>query len=78
MLQQIRFIHNVTHFGLGTVERSFLPNVGMTLRVSKGNTQIYIVKHVHIDYCAFKQNDQDYISVYVEEYILLENDLLVK
>ena len=78
MNQQLCFIHSVTHFGLGNIKKSSLPRVGMTLRIPQ-NTQIYIIRHVHVDYNAYSTNDDwDYVSVYVEEYIPSENDSWAK
>jgi len=75
MFKEINFVHSVTHFGLGKVERTLIPSVGMTLRVPN-NTQIYIVRHTHIDYDIF--HGEDYITVYIEEYIPSENDSWAK
>jgi len=70
MWKEINFTHSISHFNLGSVERISMPVVGMTLRIPN-NTQIYIVKHVHIDYHPFRQ--EDYVTVYIEEYIPLES-----
>jgi len=75
MFKEINFVHSVTHFDLDKVERTLIPSVGMTLRVPK-NTQIYVVRHIHIDYDIF--NGEDYITVYIEEYIPSENDSWAK
>jgi len=75
MFKDINFVHSVTHFNLGKVNRTLIPSVGTTLRVPK-NTQIYIVRHTHIDYNI--SYGEDYITVYIEEYIPSEDDSWAK
>jgi hypothetical protein len=75
MFKEINFVHSVTHFGLVKVERTLIPSVGMTLRLPY-DPQIYVVKHMHTDYDIF--NGEDYVTVYIEEYIPSENDSWAK